>query len=138
MPQSLAKVHVHLIFSTKGRERWITDKVRESLHSYMATVLKNVDCHVVLINSVEDHVHLLIDLGRKVSVSGAVQEVKTASSKWMKTQGTSGFAWQAGYGAFAVSESNVDAVRDYIAKQQEHIGRKRFRRSIARFWSGTG
>lgn len=128
MPQSLARLHVHLVFSTKNRERIITDVVRVPLHGYMATVLKNLGCAPVLINSVEDHAHLLFDLSRTVAISRAVEDVKKASSKWIKTQGPEflDFAWQAGYGAFAVSESNVDAVREYIANQREHHARKTF------------
>ena len=116
MPQSLARLYVHLIFSTKHRERLITEGVRPSLHAYMATVLQNFGCPPVLINSVEDHIHILFELGRTVAVSQAVEEVKTTSSKWIKTQGAefAGFAWQSGYGAFSVSESIVPAVRDYI------------------------
>lgn len=128
MPQSLARLHIHLIFSTKHRQPLLLDTVREALHRYMATVLKTVGCPVVLINSVPDHVHILFDLARTVAVSNAVEEVKTASSKWIKTQGPefAGFAWQAGYGAFAVSKSNVAAVRDYIADQQAHHRKKSF------------
>ena len=128
MPQSLARLHVHLVFSTKYRQPLITDPVRDALHAYMATVLKNIGCAPVLINSVEDHIHILFDLARTVSISQAVEEVKKSSSKWIKTQGTefASFAWQAGYGAFAVSESNVPAVRNYIARQQEHHRRKSF------------
>ena len=76
-----------------------------------------------------------LDLGRKVSVSKAVEEVKTSSSKWMKTQGRGlqGFAWQAGYGAFGVSESNVEAVRNYIAGQQEHHRKKTFQKEYRAF-----
>jgi REP element-mobilizing transposase RayT len=82
----------------------------------------------VLINSVEDHVHVLFELARTVALSSAVEDVKKASSKWIKTQGGefNGFAWQAGYGAFAVSESNVPAVREYVANQQEHHRKKSF------------
>ena len=82
----------------------------------------------MLINSVEDHVHILFDLARTVTVSSTVEAVKKASSKWIKTQSAAfaSFAWQAGYGAFAVSESNVPAVRDYIAGQQEHHRKKSF------------
>lgn len=135
MPQSLARLNVHLIFSTKNRERLIHDAVRPSLHAYMATVLQNIDCPAVLINSVEDHVHILFEIARTVSVSDAVEDVKKSSSKWIKTQGQefAGFAWQAGYGAFAVSESNVAAVRDYIADQQEHHRRKRFQEEYRAF-----
>lgn len=109
MPQSLARLHIHLVFSTKNRERIITDDVRSPLHAYMATVLQNLGCAPVLINSVEDHAHLLFDLARTISISQAVEDVKKSSSKWIKTQGPefAGFAWQAGYGAFAVSASNT-------------------------------
>ena len=128
MPQSLARLHIHLVFSTKNRETLIADLVRDSLHRYMASVLQNLGCAPVLINSVEDHAHLLFDLARTVSISQVVEEVKKSSSKWIKTQGQefAGFAWQAGYGAFAVSESNVGTVRTYIANQREHHRTKTF------------
>ena len=122
MPQSLACLNVHLIFSTKHRARLLHDEMRNSLHSYMATVLKNFACHSVIINSVEDHIHLLFGLGRTVAVSTAVQEVKTASSKWIKTQGTElkEFARQGGCAAYAVSQPNVAGVREYVDNQREH------------------
>lgn len=135
MPQSLARLHIHLVFSTKNRERIITDDVRSPLHAYMATVLQNLACAPVLINSVEDHAHLLFDLARTISISQAVEDVKKSSSKWIKTQGPefAGFAWQAGYGAFAVSESNVETVRAYIANQREHHRTKTFQEEYRAF-----
>ena len=128
MPQSLARLPVHLVFSTKNRAPVLHDAVRPSLHAYMATVLQNIECPALLINSVADHVHILFELARTVSVSAAVEEVKKSSSRWIKTEGAefAGFAWQAGYGAFAVSESNVDVVRDYVANQREHHRKKSF------------
>ena len=135
MPQSLASLHIHLIFSTKHRERLIPDTVRAPLHAYMAGVLQNLKCHPVLINSVEDHAHLLFDLARTVSVSQVVEDIKKSSSKWLKTQGPEfgGFAWQLGYGAFAVSESNVESVKKYIADQEEHHRRKTFQEEYREF-----
>ena len=135
MPQSLARLHIHLVFSTKNRERIITDDVRSPLHAYMATVLQNLGCAPVLINSVEDHAHLLFDLARTISISQAVEDVKKSSSKWIKIQGPefAGFAWQAGYGAFAVSESNVETVRAYIANQREHHRTKTFQEEYRAF-----
>jgi REP element-mobilizing transposase RayT len=135
MPQSLARLHIHLVFSTKDREPRITDAVREPLHAYMATVLQNRGCTPVLINSVDDHTHLLFDLARTASISQIVQDVKTASSKWIKAQGAefAGFAWQSGYGAFAVSESNTGAVREYIADQREHHREKSFQEEYRQF-----
>jgi REP element-mobilizing transposase RayT len=140
MPQSLARLHIHLIFSTKNRERIIHNAVRNSLHAYMATVPQNLDCPPVLINSVEDHVHILFELGRTVAISQAVEDVKKSSSRWIKTQGTefAGFTWQAGYGAFAVSESNVPAVCAYISGQQEHHHRKTFQDEYRAFLERHG
>ena len=140
MPQSLARLNVHLVFSTKYRERVLHDQVRNSLHAYMATVLANTGCSPVLINSVEDHIHILFDLGRTVAVSQAVEEVKKSSSKWIKTTGNefAKFAWQNGYGAFAVSESNVPAVRRYIADQQEHHRQKSFQDEYRAFLKRHG
>jgi putative transposase len=135
MPQSLARFHVHLVFSTKNRDPIITDSVRGSLHAYMATVLQNLHCHPVLINSVEDHVHLLFELSRTISVSQAVEDVKKSSSRWIKEQGPEfqAFAWQAGYGVFAVSESNVETVREYISNQREHHRKKTFQEEYRAF-----
>ena len=128
MPQSLAHLYVHLIFSTKNRERSLHDGARKPLHAYMASVLQGLECPAALINSMEDHVHILMQLARTVTLSRAVEDVKKSSSKWLKRQGAefAGFAWQAGYGAFGVSESNVQSVSDYIANQAEHHRRKTF------------
>jgi REP element-mobilizing transposase RayT len=128
MPQSLACLHVHLVFSTKNRERFDDDAIRPQLHAYMATVLYNLGCSPRLVGSVEDHVHLLFDLGRTVPLSKAVETVKRASSKWIKEQrrDLGAFAWQAGYAAFSVSGSNLDAVRRYVADQSEHHRKRSF------------
>lgn len=135
MSQSLARLPIHLVFSTKNRQRILGEKIRDSLHAYMAAVLQNLGCPALIINSVEDHVHILFELSRTVSVSEAIEEIKKASSKWIKTQAPelSGFAWQAGYGAFAVSESNVAAVREYIVGQREHHRVKSFQEEYRAF-----
>jgi putative transposase len=135
MPQSLANLYVHLIFSTKDRYPFLKNEVRPDLHAYMATVLANLKCPAILINSVEDHVHILFNLARTVTLAQAVEDVKKSSSKWIKTQGPSHarFAWQAGYGAFSVSESNVPAVTRYISNQEEHHRVKTFQEEYREF-----
>jgi len=122
MPQSLTRVHIHLVFATKYRRPFLGDPVRDALHRYVAVVLLGLGCTPTLVNSVEDHIHLLFELGRKTSIAEVVETVKASSSRWIKTQDPSlaRFAWQAGYGAFAVSESNLAAVEEYIARQREH------------------
>src|ERR1035438_1106262 len=108
MPQSLSKIYLHLIVSTKNRMPMLIGSVREPLHRYTATVLESLGCHAILINSVEDHVHILFELARTVAVSAVVEEVKTATSKWLKTQPSirPEFSWQSGYGVFSVGGSN--------------------------------
>jgi len=124
MPQSLGKIAVHMVFSTKDRIPCLHDpQLRKELHAYMATVLRDkVDSPALLINGVEDHVHGLILLSRKFAVMKVIQEAKTETSKWLKRQSSQlgTFAWQGGYAAFSVSESNIPQVRAYIENQEEH------------------
>ena len=135
MPQSLANLYVHLIFSTKERLPFLSLEVRPNLHAYLATVLANLNSPAVLINSVEDHVHILFNMGRTVTLAQVVEEVKKSSSKWIKTQGPNlaTFAWQAGYGGFSVSESNVPKVANYIRNQEEHHRVKTFQEEYREF-----
>ena len=123
MPQSLARVVLHVVFSTKNREPFLTDAdLRKRLHAYMAGVLQRIGCEPILVGGVEDHVHLLCNLSRTVTIAELVEEAKKSPSKWVKDQGPQyrEFFWQSGYGAFSVSQSNVEKVRAYIATQEEH------------------
>ena len=135
MPQSLANLYVHLIFSTKERTAYLTPAVRPDLHAYLATVLANLNSPAVLINSMPDHVHVLFNMGRTVTLAQVVEDVKKSSSKWIKTQSAAltDFAWQAGYGAFSVSESNVPKVANYIRNQEEHHRVKTFQEEYREF-----
>ena len=134
MPQSLSRVLVHLIFSTKNREGMIRKEVLPDLHGYIVGILKNLECPSIQTGGVEDHVHMLFCLNRTVTQAQVVEEVKKASSKWMKDEGgCEGFAWQAGYGAFSVSESNVEAVKAYIQNQEEHHRKVTFQDEYRKF-----
>jgi len=135
MPQSLAKILVHLVFSTKHRERVLSDDVREELHRYIAGIPKNHESPAILINSVEDHIHILFSQSRNCSLADLVEEVKKGSSKWLKTKGRAfaRFHWQNGYGAFSVSQSNVKQVKEYIQNQQEHHKRQSFQDEFLAF-----
>ncbi len=123
MPQSLAKVILHTVFSTKGRAAYLTpEPIRAELYSYLATVLKSLDSPAVVIGGMADHVHVLHLLSRTHTIAEVVEEIKTASSKWLKTKGEPyrDFHWQGGYGTFSVSESKLPDVRAYIENQAEH------------------
>jgi putative transposase len=120
MPQSLARVLVHLIFSTKNRAPLITPDRAERTFAYLAGTLNAIDCPVVAVGGAADHVHLLFVLGRTIALSKAVEELKKESSKWAKEHVNPAFYWQNGYAAFSVSPSNVDKVKAYIADQAKH------------------
>ena len=123
MPQSLAAVYLHLVYSTKGRQPFLVDHAtRESLHAYLGGTSKQLDCPTIIVGGIEDHVHLLARFGRTITLANWVKEVKRVSSLWLKKQGRKydGFEWQRGYGVFSVSHSKLAQVEDYIVNQAEH------------------
>ena len=117
MPQSLARILVHLVFSTKNRAPLITPGIEPELHAYLATAFRSCDSPAVLVGGAADHVHVLCSLSKNWSVAHLLKEVKEDSSKWIKTKGAPfrGFYWQGGYGAFSIGESGVAALKRYIA-----------------------
>ncbi|HWI55744.1 MAG TPA: IS200/IS605 family transposase [Bacillota bacterium] len=123
MPQSLAKILVHIVFSTKERRPFLRDQpLREELHRYLGGILARHDCQPLIIGGVEDHVHLLSTLSRTCPVAEIIKELKRGSSLWLKAQmpELNDFAWQNGYGIFSIGFSQVEAVRGYIAGQEVH------------------
>jgi putative transposase len=133
MPQSLAQLYVHLVFSTKERSRSIKPVLEPALHAYLAGTLNAIDCPAVKVGGVADHVHVLFRLSKNTALSDAVKAARVESSKWMKREGaTPDFAWQAGYGAFSVSASHVEAVGDYIADQEAHHKKRTFQEEFRR------
>jgi putative transposase len=123
MAQSLAQIYLHVIFSTKQRRPLLQQvPLRLELHQYVGGVCRALDSPSILVGGVADHVHVLCRLSRTHSVAEVVREMKRESSKWLKTKDAElrDFHWQDGYGAFSVSPSHVEAVRTYIANQEEH------------------
>ena len=121
MPQSLASLHCHIVFSTKLRQPQITPDVQPRLFEYVGGILRNHSCQLVAAGGMPDHVHLLASLGRTVAVADAVRLIKTNSSAWMHDELVlHDFQWQSGYGAFAVSYSQLDQVKFYLDNQEQH------------------
>jgi len=120
MPQSLAKVNVHIVFTTKYGQELIIDEVRGELHSYVIGVLSNLGSYTYEIYANPDHIHILCTLPRTITMADLVSKIKTTSSKWLKNKGVPVFYWQDGYGIFSVSSSKVEAVRKYIKNQPQH------------------
>jgi putative transposase len=122
MPQSLSRVLVHLVFSTKARVSSLSPKIQLELYPFLGGTLNSVGCPALEIGGMEDHVHLLFGLSRTITMANVVEEVKTGASKWIKTKGDefAGFHWQHGYGAFSVSQSEAETVVKYIRSQKMH------------------
>ncbi len=122
MPQSFCQLYGHLVFSTKLRDRWLDANVRADVHAYLAGALRKMECADVHIGGTDDHVHALFLLSKKVAPVTLVQELKQESSKHIKMLSPEhgDFAWQRGYALFSVSPTARDAVRRYIANQEEH------------------
>src|SRR5579862_2356152 len=129
MPQSLAQIYLHIIYSTKHRQPFLADAtLRAELHAYLAGTCKNLDSPAVIIGGVADHVHLLTRFSRTHTVAELVRELKRESSKWLKTKSAdlADFHWQDGYGAFSVSPAHVEPLKEYIAEQEVHHRRETF------------
>lgn len=128
MSQSLVKNLIHLTFSTKGRALLIKNDVRQELHKYIKGVFREWECPAIAVNSVEDHLHALFCLSKNLALKKIAEEVKRSSSRWIKSKGRTyrTFYWQAGYGAFSISQSAVPTVVRYIENQREHHRRRSF------------
>lgn len=128
MSQSLNRIYVHLIFSTKNRVPLITDDIKDELFNYLGGVCKNLECNPLQVGGYRDHVHILCLLSKKMTLVKLLEEVKSSSSKWIKTKDEkfSNFYWQSGYGAFSVNPTEIDVVIKYIQNQEEHHKVKNF------------
>ena|SRR5687768_5146280 len=119
MAQSLVKILVHIVFSTKNREPLIDPGVEDGLYRYISGIVENNRAKLIIANGTENHSHLLVSLGKN-DVSVLVGDIKRDSSLWMKQQGVKRFYWQRGYGAFSIGQSQVKVVSKYIANQKLH------------------
>jgi REP element-mobilizing transposase RayT len=123
MPQSLSKILIHFVFSTKQRYPFLqNEEMRLEMQAYLAGIFKERDCPSLIVNGTADHMHALVNLSKKFALMEVIKEAKRGSSVWIKNKGgmLSKFHWQDGYGAFSVSQSQVQHVRQYIVSQQEH------------------
>lgn len=129
MGQSLVKNYVHLVFSTKHRQPLIFPPFEAELHDYLGGICKHMGCQPLKVGGYTDHIHILCMVSQKVPLMKLVEELKSHSSKWIKTKDDAlrHFYWQDGYGAFSVSPRHVDKVIEYISNQHEHHRKKTFK-----------
>ncbi|MEE6127666.1 IS200/IS605 family transposase [Chryseobacterium arthrosphaerae] len=132
MPQSLVKNYVHIVFSTKYRNDFIDEEIEQELYSYIAVLCRDFEYRALQIGGTDNHIHILCRLSQKIPLMKLVQEVKAHSSKWIKTKGKKyeNFFWQDGYGAFSVSEKDVQMITNYIKKQRQHHQKQDFKNEL--------
>ena len=120
MPHTFTNLLMHIIFSTKDRAPLITADLKPQLHAYMGGIIRELKGKAFIINGTSDHVHLLIGISPSLSLADTMRVLKTNSSRWAHESSRVAFNWQSGYGAFSVSQSNMQTVAEYIAHQEEH------------------
>jgi putative transposase len=140
MAQSLSRILLHLVFSTKERRPFLRDHTfRNEMHHYIGGVLNGFDCPPIIVGGVEDHLHVLCVLSRTCAPADMVKEIKRSSSPWIKTRAPefADFAWQNGYGIFSIGFSQLEEARRYIADQEQHHHKltfqDEFRRLLQRY-----
>ncbi|OWK99571.1 transposase [Kaistella haifensis DSM 19056] len=135
MGQSLNKIYIHIVFSTKHRVPLISKEIEEELFSYLGGICKNLECNPIQIGGHKDHIHILCLLSKKIALMDLIEKVKTNSSKWIKTKGKEfeNFYWQNGYGAFSVNPTEIEIVKNYILNQEEHHKKKTFQEEFLAF-----
>ena len=140
MPQSLSLVVIHIIFSTKDRYPFFKTPTKSAVHAYLATVARNAGCECYRVGGIADHVHLAIRLSRTLAIADLVEELKTASSKWLKNQAEDlrGFSWQRGYACFSVGPADLDSLCAYIDQQEEHHRTRTFQEEFRMFLNKYG
>lgn len=126
MPQSLVKILIHIVFSTKNRADLIPPEIESELYAYIHGIVKNNGSKLIIGNGTANHSHLLISMGKMMNISELVGDIKRDSSLWMKQHNRS-FYWQEGYGAFSIGESQIERVVKYIAEQKEHHAKSDFK-----------
>jgi Transposase IS200 like. len=141
MPQSLTQIYLHIVFSTKNREPFLDDPLlRQNMHQYLGGACRQMDCPAVTIGGVADHVHILLRLGRMITVAELIKELKQQSSKWIKSKdvGVRDFHWQNGYAGFSASPGHLDRLGVYIDNQEEHHRTESYQDELRRLFRKYG
>lgn len=136
MPQPIAKVYIHAIFSTKNRDPVLAESWRDELFRVLSGTLNILGCHCLIVGGVADHIHILFQLDDSVAITGAIEKIKWTSSEWInQTRGLRlPFYWQNGYAAFSISQSDVESVREYIRGQSDYHAIQSFQDELREFF----
>jgi REP element-mobilizing transposase RayT len=136
MSQSLSKILLHIVFSTKYRAKLILPELEKELHAYLAEICRANKCNAYKVGGTDNHIHIACSLPRTLTVSSLLEEIKTSSSKWMKSKSPkcSSFAWQSGYGVFSLGQPQLTTLVRYIENQHVHHGMKRFEDELLEYF----
>lgn len=128
MAGTYTQIYIHYVFATQTRLRLISSDIQNELYNYMAGLTRELGCYLQCIGGMEDHIHLLIGLHPTIPVSEFAQKLKANTSRFINNKGwvLGKFNWQEGYGAFSVSQSGLDKVREYISHQKDHHQNRSF------------
>lgn len=139
MPSTYLSLHYHLVFGTKNREPLVAPAWRSRLHDYLGGTIRGLGGFPEGVGGTADHVHLLVGLKATHCLADVMRELKKASSAWVHEEvGVPAFAWQEGYAAFTISATSREALRQYIAKQEEHHRVKTFREEVVEMLDKAG
>ncbi len=140
MSQSLSKLYIHIVFHIKNGSSKIRKEEKGELYSYIGSIIKDNESIPIMINGVEDHVHILCVMSKNIALAKLVEEVKRHSSRWIKTKGLhyKKFAWQGGYGGFSVSPLLHNKTKQYIKEQEKHHAKMSFKEEYLFFLKEYG
>ncbi len=135
MAQTLVKIYIHIVFSTKNRDDLILPEIEKELFAYIGGVLRKHGSILLAANGTANHIHLLISQSKNICLSDLLRELKKASSLWIKTKDArfGNFKWQAGFGAFSIGHSQIETVKNYIGRQKEHHRAELFENEYRKF-----
>jgi putative transposase len=125
MPHTYCTNLIHCVFSTKGRADLIAEGIQERLYAYIFGIARKLEIEILALGGTANHIHVLMALPAKHSLSTTVRNLKANSSRWMSENGPR-FSWQEGFGAFSVSSSQAPSVKHYIRNQAEHHEKRTF------------
>ncbi len=135
MANTYTQIYLQFVFAVKGRQSLLRDNFREELHKYITGIVENRKQKMIAINSVADHIHLLVGFGTTMTIADLIHDIKIASTNFINDhQWIPGrFSWQNGYGGFSYSRSHLDRVVKYILNQQKHHEKKSFKEEYIDF-----
>ncbi len=140
MAQSLSKLYTHIVFHIKTNSPVVRERESKNLYAFIGSILNENESIPIIINGVEDHVHILCVMSKNIALAKLVEEIKRNSSRWIKHLDAyySNFSWQRGYGGFSVSPSLHDRTKNYILNQKEHHKKLTFKEEYLLFLEEYG